>query len=642
VARPDWNERRLGLIADGDFHTLATEWRRRHGYATRLRPSVTHDQRQFAGLRPSTSTFERITAANAGLLIDHEQFIKTKKARELRHQQSVFLAAALESIGVSAYRKHNPDDVAITLQGGITGAHLTLDGKRMRNLKVLPGMAQKSRNDLAMELQAYIEAVPGGDETRYHVQTLGPRVRVTDDFLVQRRHDAVRFISKELRSLLAMNGVDLILQTRESPVARCLDGADAGFITAHDHFNLALVPLRADVVWSDVERLIVDAFKRARLAGDTELAARHGEHIVAQHKERARNNKTVTVYRRHGFMDQSPLRNAKEFAKYITKGDELVAMAHEDREAFAAYVEAERRCKAYAAYGTLKTFRADIKKAKCRVVRDGNNGTPVIPKGEPTSNSGRLAAYDSVNDCRMGDHERSEQEAADEQASRERVRASIKNRHVGTMLPTPMFFNLLEPVLVIQGFDPSLADGDDNDLGVAGWRDIQAQIASNRRTYANRLAEQGVVLAAPEAMQEAYEEGRICFVHTTHHNCPLTVMVGGVPGTADANVFVPPPLKTYSVHRRRAAANENTRQDTPPRRRKRSRGGVRRRMCERSRAQKSVAPIAVTPPQVVPLRNRRTRAEMDTASRRVAWVRERCAAGNPPEFGERMPLSWGT
>lgn len=591
------------FIAAGDFVGLVDDFKRRRGIKDKpkkarpaARPGPIHE---FAGLRPRVSSFSEITRDMTGLLVEPDQFLASKERREHLHNQTVFIASILEKNGVPAYRKQNKDDSTITLLGLLSGVSRTLDGKRFRNLNILPEPSQRARNERSQYLESFLSAHPHGKEARYHVQTFGQRFRVTDPFITARRRAIRRLISKELVGILAsLHHVDLVFAGQESPVALADFGEDEGYVTVHDHMNLLLVPRRANVDWRAVEWCIIDFYSRKKLPGDEELTARHSARATIAREELDGRNRPISIYKRHGKLSEEPVRNPRELCKYICKNEDIIALALHNEADFMQYFRDLQAVKTFSFYGKLQGFRSSIKEENCRPALDAKRKVAIIKKvqvcaDEVTRQREEAALrreamppfrYDSVNDCIMGEHERTHQEQMDDEERRRRALDMLSNRWVGTMLPCPMFFNMFEPVAIVQGYDPDRRNADPEDLGRQGYEGLQGIIAETRTATAERLEQQGVVLPEPAEMQAAYDRGRVIigsweteentYVHNTPDNCPLTGSRGGVPGMADD--IDPPTLPRYGVSAGQTIW-QNTETKPAKRHRKQSRGGKRRR-----------------------------------------------------------------
>lgn len=622
------SERAAAFIAAGDYAGLVADFKQRNGIKDKPQrkpkkpDSLPSD---FAGFYPRMGAFKAILEEMTGVVVDPEGFIKSRERRELLHKQTTHIAAVLERNGVSAYRKQGAFDAPITLVGLLTGVTKTLDGTRFRSLNILPEPMQRIRNERALFIEAFLHAHPRGRDARYCVQTLGQRVRVQDSFVVARRRAARRFVSSELRPLLLqMFSVDLVFSGIEPPVAIAGSGPDSGYVTEHDHFNFILVPTgfsAPSVNWGLVEACIIDFFSKKTLPGDAELIARHGERATILRRELDARRRPITVMKRHGKVMPEAIRNARELCKYVCKSEDLIALAEHSEADFMKYFHDLQAIKSFAFHGALRAFVGAARCANCRAVLNENRDAVIMPKEQMCGAEVRRALadaedkkdrrpllYDAVNDCIMGQHNMTEQERRDDNERRQRVRDGIVNRWCGTMLPCPMFFNVFEPCAIVQGYDDSHVNFDDEkDPAAQGLKGLQEHIHKTRLGAAEKLWEQGVVLPSVPSMQAMYEAGDVILgyaycqenhvVHNTQANCRQAVGLGGVSGMATA-VDPPPKLPVYGLNRPPTLSQNVTNQPTR-KHRKRSRGGKRRRDARTARNAANTMPRrAVAAPQM--------------------------------------------
>lgn len=625
---PVVSERAADFIAAGDYAGLVADFKRRNGIKEKAKPKAkpaVEMPSRFAGLTPKIGSFSRIMDEMTGVVLEPEGFLKSKARRALLHEQTTFLASILERNGVSAYRKQGSFDVPISVVGLLTGAVKQLEGTRFRALNILPEPTQKARNERALYIEAFLHAHPHGKDARYCVQTLGQRVRVQDSFVVARRKAARRLISRELRPLLLqMFSVDLVFSGIEPPFALAGNGPDKGHVTVHDHFNFILVPSKSFVNWEAVEWCIIDFFSKKTLPGDLELIERHGENATIVRRELDARRRPITVMKRHGKVMPEPIQNTRELCKYVCKNEDLIALAEHSEADFMKYFNDLKAIKSFSTHGALKAFISDANKANCRPVLNENREAAIMQKTQLCGAEVRRALddaeakkdrrgllYDAVNDCVMGRHDMTEQERRDADTRRERIRDGIVNRWCGTMLPCPMFFNVMEPVAIVQGYDASRANFDDeHDSGAQGLKGLQEHIEKTRTEAAEKLFEQGVVLPSVPEMQAMYDAGDVILGHVTNsqndyvHNpqancrlaCQSAVSLGGVSGMATGPE--PPKLPRYGL-KQRPGTHENVTNRPIRKHRKRSRGGKRRREARAARNAAHTMPRrAVAAPQM--------------------------------------------
>lgn len=270
---------------------------------------------------------------------------------------------------------------------------LTKRIRRRRNINLLLSVAQMNRREQQLSLAKYLEEHEKGQYARYMVITSGERVPAFAD-LRERMRDFGRSISKWAHKVRLEYGVEVVCRIYEMPRDR--DGS------YHLHANLIYIPPKMTKPgWQIFLEDVHDHFE--------------------------------TVLK-----DNGKIEDLDEVIKYVFKGDDIETMTADE----AVWLhDSLYNMHLFSAFQGYKDFRNELKGSGKKLISvRGYIHYMWKPKG-----------HRHRDEC--GDYE--DEDGDRDQEEREHP-LEVKNVLLTTLQPTAMLSPIKEPVMVIQGYDPTI------------------------------------------------------------------------------------------------------------------------------------------------------------------------------------------
>lgn len=380
----------------------------------------------------------------AGRVIPDEVATKTRERREIQDAQTVRIAKALECRGEQFYYGENHPNKC-TVIGLHSGIELPLPSVRRTTL--LPSVAAQQRSKMLRDIEAFLLKEPV--RNRMYTLTNGPRVaihkvKLRDD--IQAFHRRLSKLSHKLKRRFG-----LVIQWRATEFGTPEWDPETGQLTLHLHAHLLV----------------------------TEPASMHP-------KKRGKLRKKLwRIFGTH-WDDAGTIRNVREFVKYPVKpGDMETILKQGGPGALADYYEAVKGLHIVQPMGELKKERARRKKKALRVVAlTGPDGRYLTEKYDWNAGKRPLASPSKYKQQWAKEKEERAKEYAleptpmtvfedpldaepseeddpkpprEDDATTVRQGPRIANRIIARLAPAAYGGNVLEPAVVVWGYDGNLA-----------------------------------------------------------------------------------------------------------------------------------------------------------------------------------------
>lgn len=452
--------------------------------------------------------FHAVCANQTGRTIPEEVYAEGIARRAEQDAVSVELARALDSTGrftESPYYRGESDPNRCTVLGIFTGAALPLPAVKRSN--VLPSVAKSTRGRMLRDIEHFMLCLPGSDrKAAMFTITNGPRAAIHPVTL----REAIRAFHRRLSKLAAhatLKRFGVRMEWRATEFGTPKWDPDSLALTVHIHAHV-LVTLPADMT----------------------------------HRRRRVMRKYLWRVFRVRWDDAGDVVNAREFVKYPVKDADLRQIVREGGPGvFADFVEAIRGLHIVQPLGELKRTRATRRASARRIyglTRDdgrtleelGDPNAGKRPLAKPSKNRLAYRAAAQEMALRLGTpqaftapqiasrHWDQAEAAADfaesppETPPTGRKSPTPRNRVIAVLAPAPYGSPILEPGVVVWGYDG-------NPLAVFRQPRVAALRAAHRAAFADGEAAAALIRAcahvpagapAPRASDQSSQRSNNC------------------------------------------------------------------------------------------------------------------------------------